>query len=217
MFCLWNFCLVLSIALPLSHDVVALADEGIQAGSDKFGPDTVDLRSLPLSWPPSSSEPLDSQGVIGEYDGLPESTQTTVIPHGDEELVSSQPTSSSEEEATGDATTTAPEQHRSGSFLVSVRSTSKHQSASPAAHFEMDLHSQQLPLSGSPDQVFTGESRGHATPAVAPGHLGRTAEPPINSQRRDILEPTTDARETFNTGAGSELEDTGEGPPTLAG
>lgn len=222
MFCLWNLCLVFSVALPLSHDVVALAaevDEDVQPGSDKFGPDTVDLRSLPLSRPLSSAEQLDSQGVIGEYDGLPESTEATVSSHGNGELVSSQPTSSSNEEATGDGRPTQ-EQYvlsyestdlKSGSFSVSVR-TSKNQSASPAPHFEMDYHSHQFPLSGSPEQ-----SPEQTTPVVAPGQLGWTTEPLPNSQRQDILGQTTDTSETFKTGAVSKLEDTGEGLTTLNG
>lgn len=224
MFCLWNLCFVLSIALPLSPDVLALAGEGdedIQPGSPKFGPDTVDLRSLPLSWPLTSSELLDSQGVIGEYDSLLESTETTVFSRDDIAFIPSQPTSSSTEEATGDGRrTTTMEQHvlgyestdlKSGSFLVSARK-SQNQSASPAPHFETDFHTQQhFSLPGSPDLVFTGESREQTTPVVAPDHLGRTTEPPLNSQKQDTLGQTTDTRETFHTGAVSKLENTGEG------
>lgn len=223
MFDLWNLCFVLSIALPLSADFLVLAKEGdedVQPGSPKSGPDTVDLRSLPLSWPLSSSELLDSQGVIGEYDGLLESTETTVFSRDDKELIPSQPTSSSAEEATDDGRlTTAPEQHmlsyestdfKSGSFLLSAR-TSKNQSASPAPHFEMDFHNQQhFPLSGSSDQVFTGGRREQTT-TVTSGHLGRTTEPPLNSLGQDTLGQTTDTVETFHTGAVSKLEDSGEG------
>lgn len=220
MFCLWNLCFVLSITLPLSPDVLALPEDGnvdIQPGSSKFGPEPVDLRS----WPLSSFEQLDSQGVIGEYDGLLERTETTVFSRDDNEYIPSKPTSSSTEEAAGDGRlTTTPEQDvlsyestdfKSGSFLVSAR-TNKNQLASPAPYFEIDFHSQQhVPLSGSPDQAFNGESREQTTLVVAPGHLGRTTEPSLNSQRQDTLGQTTDTTETFHTGAVSKLEDTGEG------
>lgn len=199
MFCLWNLCFVFSIVLPLSPDALAQeVGKDIPPGSDRFGPDTVDLRSLPLSWPSSSSEQLDRQGVIGEYDGLLESTEATVFSHGDKELVSSKPTSSSKEEATGDGTTT--EHHaasyestdlKSGSFLDSFQTQ-------------------------SPDQVFTGESREQTSPALAPGHWGQTTEPPLNSQRQDMLGQTTNTGRTLNTEAFSKLEDTGEGLTTLS-
>lgn len=224
MFCQWNLCFVLSIALPLSPDVLALArkgDEAIQPGSPKSGPDTVDLQSLPLSWPLSSSELLDRQGVIGEYDGSLESTDTTVFSRDGKEFIPSQPTSSSTEEATDDGRlTTTLKQHvlsyestdfKSGSFLVSGPK-SQNQSASPAPLSEMDFHTQQhFPLSAAPDQVLTGESREQTTLMVAPGHLGQTTDHPLNSQRQDTLGQTTDTGETFHTGAVSTLEDTGEG------
>lgn len=224
MFCLWNLCFVLCIAPPLSADVFALAGEGdedVQHQSPKSGPDRVDLRSLPLSWPLSSSELLDSQGVIGEYDGLLDSTETTGFSRDDKTFIPSQPASSSTEEATADGRlTTTLEQHmlshestdfKSGSFSLSAR-TSENQSASPTPHFEMDFHSQQhFPLSGSTDEVFTEESREQTTPLVAPDHLGRTTDPSLNSQRQDTLGQTTNTVETFHNGAASKLEDTGEG------
>lgn len=223
MFCPWNLCFVLSIALPPSRDVFAFAREGdeeTQRGDPKFGPDPIDFRGLPLSWPLSSSEQLDRQGVIGEYDGSQESTETTALSLDDKELIPSNPTSGSTEEATEDGWLTATlEQHvlsyesadfKSGSFLLSAR-TSEDQSASPAPNFEMDDQSQQnFPLSGSPGQVFTGESGEHTTPVVATGHLGRTTNPTLNSQRQDTLGQTEDTGESLRTGAVSKLEDTGE-------
>lgn len=220
MFCPWNLCFVLYVVLSLSVDIVLAreGDEDVQPGNPISGPDTVDLRSLPLSWPLSSSELLDSQGVIGEYDGSIESTETTVISRDHKELIPSQPTGSSSEEATDDGRiTTTLEQHmlsyestdfKSGSVFLSAR-TSENQSASPAPNFEMDYHSQQhFPISGSSDQVFAGESRGQTTTVVAPGHLGRTTEPPLDSQRQDTLGQKT---HTTETGAVSKLEDSGEG------
>lgn len=221
MFCPWNLCFVLSIALPPSRDVFAFAGEGdeeTQRGSPKFGPDPIDFRAL--SWPLSSSEQLDRQGVIGEYDGSQESTETTVLSLDDKELIPSNPTSGSTEEATEDGRlTTTLEQHvlsyesadfKSGSFLLSAR-TSEDQSASPAPNFEMDDHSQQkFPLSGSPGQVFTGKSGEHTTPVVATGHLGWTTNPTPNSQRQDTLGQTEDTEESLRSGAVSKLEDTGE-------
>lgn len=218
MFCPWKLCFVLSIALPLSRDVFAFAGEGdeeTQRGSPKFGPDPIDFRGLPLSWPVSSSEQLDRQGVIGEYDGSRESTETTGFYLDDKELIPSNPTSGSTEEATEDGRlTTTLKQHvlsdesadfKSGSFLLSAR-TSEDRSASPAPNSEMDDRSQQhFSLPGP--QV---DSREHTTQEVATGHLGRTTDPTLNSQRQDTLGQTEDTGESLHTGAVSKLEDTGE-------
>lgn len=219
MFCPWNLCFVLSIALPLPRDAFAFAGEGdeeTQRGSPKFGADPIDFRGLPLSWPVPPSEQLDGQGVIGEYDGSRESTETTVFQLDDKELIPSNPTSGSTEEATEDGRlTTTREQHvlsdesadfRSGSFRLSAR-TSEDQSASPAPNSEVGDRSQQhFPPPGP--QV---QSRGRATPEVATGHLGRTTDPSLNSQRQDALGQTEDTGESLHTGgAGGKLGDTGE-------
>lgn len=222
MFCPWNLCLVLSISLPLSCDVLAHAGEGdeeTQRGGPKSGPETVHFRGSPLRWSLSSSEQLDRQGVIGEYDGSQESTETTVSNLDGQALDPSRPTGGSTEGAADDgglATTLEqrvlsyePADFGPASFLPSAR-TSEDDSASAAPHFETDRRSQQrLPPAGSLGQVFSGDSREATTPAVAAGPVERTTEPSLNSQRQDTLGGTEDTGESSPTEAASQLEDTG--------
>lgn len=215
MFCPWNLCFVLSISLPLSqsHDRSGEGDEK----TPKYGPDKVDSLGLALSWPSSSYEQLDRQGVIGEYDDLQESTETTAFYLEDKALIPSKAAGSSTDED-GRLTTTL-EQHvssyesadiKSGPFLLSAQTSEDH-SAYPAVQSETDdFGRQHFSLSDSPGQVFTGESREDTSPVVTAGHLGRTADPLLNSQSQDTLTQTEDTRESFHLGNVSRLEDTGE-------
>ncbi|XP_071357124.1 proline-rich transmembrane protein 4 [Trachinotus anak] len=127
MLSLWNFYLLLPFSLPLSLHVTAVTEENVketqQLDTDTavqhltqpsqrlhgsglapvnplFGPEYVDFLDLPLSWPLSSSEESDRQGVIGEYTDLQESTGASLVYPGEKELFESRPKESAIEDAT---------------------------------------------------------------------------------------------------------------------
>lgn len=242
MFCLWNLYLLLSVSLPLS----AFTREGdeetrrpdfetaAQRGSPVFGLENVDFPGLPLSWPSSSPEQFDRQGVIGEYADLEESTETTAVYLDEKALIISEPADSAVEDATmAESLTTTSEQHtlnesaesKNGSFLQSAQ-TRETQSASPNVQNEMVQQNQtHFPLSGSLGRDFTsplpttsGPGPEQPTALVVTADLGRTTNP-LNSQGK-IQEGTasvkeagdgvSDTAESLHTGAVSKVDDTGE-------
>lgn len=240
MFCLWNLYLLLSVSLPLS----AFPGEGdeetrrpdsetaAQRGSPAFGLENVDFPGLPLSWPSSSSEQFDRQGVIGEYADLQESTETTAVYLDEKGLIISGPADSAAEDTTNaESLTTTSEQHtldnesaetKNGSFLQSAQ-TGETQSASPTVQNEMVQQNQpHFPLSASPDQDFTsplpttpGPSPEQPTALVVTGNLGWTTNP-LNPQGKmqdgtalvkEAGDGVSDSAESLHTGA---VDDTGE-------
>ncbi len=125
MLSLWNLYLLLPISLPLSLHVIAFTGEnvketqqpdtdtavqrlaqrsqrphgsGLAPGNPMFGTENVDYLGLPLSWPSSSSEESDRQGVIGEYTDLQESTETSLLYPDVKGLIDSRPTDGATEE-----------------------------------------------------------------------------------------------------------------------
>ncbi|XP_056138475.1 proline-rich transmembrane protein 4 [Lampris incognitus] len=99
---LWNLYLVFSLASPLPPHVAASTGEDVKGtpqpdpdtisqgltkpsqsprGPDvlpfhsTLGPKTAEILSLPLSWPTSSSEEADRQGVIGEYADMQDTSE----------------------------------------------------------------------------------------------------------------------------------------------
>ncbi|XP_041853289.1 proline-rich transmembrane protein 4 [Melanotaenia boesemani] len=122
----WNIFLLFPLSLSLILHVVALTGENAKEmqqtdidsavqfltqpfhkphGSASalanpiFGPENVDFLSQPLTWPSSSSEDSDRQGVIGEYSDLPEGTDTSLLHPDDMGLIAR-----STESATDDTT-----------------------------------------------------------------------------------------------------------------
>ncbi|XP_031149200.1 proline-rich transmembrane protein 4 [Sander lucioperca] len=118
MLSLWNLYLLLPLSLPLSLHVIAFTGENVKEtqqpvtdtavqrlkqppqrphgsdlapGNPVFGTENVDLMGLPVSWPLSSSEELDRQGVIGEYIDLQESTETSLLNPNEKGLIISRP------------------------------------------------------------------------------------------------------------------------------
>lgn len=252
MLCLWN--LLLSLSLPLSFHVVAYtgesvketqasdSDTAVQRGSPMFGTENVDFLGLPLTWPLSSSEQSDRQGVIGEYADLQESTETPPVYPDEKGLIISRHTDSAAEDASSKGSTKpqhTQEQHtlmyqpaetKSGSLSQSTQ-TRDNRPTFPASQNETALE-RQLPflLSGSlpPDQDSTsplsagpGPSPEHPTPPVATGSLGWTTGPSIITQGK-IQEGTVRVKETgdglfditdiLHKGAVSMVEDTGKSP-----
>lgn len=244
MFCLWNLYLLLSVSLPLS----AFTGEGdeetrrpdfetaAQRGSPVFGLENVDFQGLPLSWPSSSSEQFDRQGVIGEYADLQESTETTAVYLDEKGLSISGPADGAAEDATNAASlTTTSEQHtlnnesaetKNGSFLQSAQARET-QSASPTVQNEMVQQNQpHFPLSGSPNQDFSsppsttpGSGPEQPTALVITGDLGWTTNPSLNSQgkmqegtalMKEAGDGVSDTAESLHTGAVSKVDDTGE-------
>lgn len=244
MFCLWNLYLLLSVSLPLS----AFTGEGdeetrrpdfetaARRGSPVFGLENVDFPGLPLSWPSSSSEQFDRQGVIGEYADLQESTETTAVYLDEKGPGISGPADGAAEDATNaESLTTTSEQHtlnnesaetKNGSFLQSAQ-TRETQSASPTVQNEMVQQNQPyFPLSGSPDQDFSspppttpGSGPEQPTALVVTGDLGWTTNPSLNSQGKmqegtasvkEAGDGVSDTAESLHTGAVSKVDDTGE-------
>lgn len=154
MLSLWNRYPLLPLLLPLSLCVTVLTGENVKEtqqldtdtavqhltqpsqrlhGSDLapvnplFGSD---LLGLPLSWPLSSSEESDRQGVIGEYADLQESTDASLVSPSEDGLFVSRPL----ESATDDASTKEnahPKGSSSGAALPqpSQEQSFKHQPA----------------------------------------------------------------------------------------
>lgn len=243
MFCLWNLYLLLSVSLPLS----AFTREGdektrrpdfetaAQRGSPTFGLENVDFPGLLLSWPSSSSEQFDRQGVIGEYADLQESTETTAVYLDEKGLIISGPADSAVEDTTmAESLTTTSEQHtlnesaesKNGSFLQSAQ-TRETQSASPTVQNEMVQQNQpHFPLSGSLGQNFTsplpttsGPGPEQPTALVVTADLGWTTNPSLNSQGKmqegtasvkEAGDGVSDTAESLHTRAVSKVDDTGE-------
>ncbi|XP_040894800.1 proline-rich transmembrane protein 4 [Toxotes jaculatrix] len=137
---LWNLYLLFPLSLPLSFHVIASTGENVketqQLDTDTavqhltqpsqrphrseialvnpiFGPENVDFLGLSLSWPLSSSEESDRQGVIGEYTDLQESTETSLLYPHEKGLFISRPTESATEDATYEEST-QPKKSSSG-------------------------------------------------------------------------------------------------------
>ncbi|XP_062277475.1 proline-rich transmembrane protein 4 [Scomber scombrus] len=106
MLSLWNLYLLLPLSLPLSFHVTVLTGEnvketqqpdtdtkvqnlaqpsqrphgsGLTPGNAMFLPESIDSLGLPITWPLSSSEEIDRQGVIGEYTDIQESSETSLL------------------------------------------------------------------------------------------------------------------------------------------
>ncbi|XP_067357804.1 proline-rich transmembrane protein 4 isoform X1 [Channa argus] len=113
---LWNLYLLLLFCLPLPLCAKALTGEndkepqqletetvGLhlkQPANPMFGRENTDFVGPALSWPMSSSEESDRQGVIGEYTDLHESTDTSLLYSKEEGLIISRPTDSAAEDDT---------------------------------------------------------------------------------------------------------------------
>lgn len=123
----WNLYLLLPLSLPLSFHVTVLTGEnvketqwtdtdmrvqhltqpskrphgsGLAPGNAMFAPESIDSLDLPMTWPLSSSEEIDRQGVIGEYTDIQESSETSPL-YGDEKgRIISRPTERAAEDAT---------------------------------------------------------------------------------------------------------------------
>lgn len=243
MLSLWNLYLLLPLSLPLSLHVIAVTGEnvkgtqqpdtdtavqrlahpsqrprgsGLATGNPMFGTEDVDFLGLPLSWPSSSSEESDRQGVIGEYTDLQESTETSLLYPNEKELIVSGPTDGATEEATskestqpirsssggvppqptqGQALKNQPAETSAGSLLRSTQ-TGKNQPTFPASQNETT--DSQLPflLSGSlpSDQDSTsllsagpGPSPERPTPPpAATGSSGWTTGPSVITQGKTL-------------------------------
>ncbi|XP_076589480.1 uncharacterized protein prrt4a isoform X3 [Chaetodon auriga] len=229
MLSLWNSYLVLSLSLPLSLHVIAFTGEnvkempqpdsdtavqrltqpsqrphgsGLAAGSPAFGPEDGDFLGLPLNWPLLTSEESDSQGVIGEYTDLQESTETPLLYSNEKGFIISRPTDSSTEDATSKESTQPQPTHeqqtlkyqstetRTGSLLRSPQ-TGENQPTVPASQNETT--DSQLPflLSGSLPSGQNSTSQLSAGPGPSPeqpispvpaGNLGWTTGPSVITQ-----------------------------------
>lgn len=213
---LWNLCLLLSLSMPLSCHVKAFtgetmeetqqpdSDTAVRRGNPMFGPENGDFLGLPLSWPFSSSEQSDRQGVIGEYADFQESTETSFAYADEKGLIISGPTDSVTEVGASKGSTKPnqpnQEQHklvyqpaeiRNGSVLQSAQAVGNRPSF-PTSRNETTFEPQ-LPflLSDSlpSDQESTSilsvghePSPEHATPPVITGSLGRTTGPSVITQ-----------------------------------
>ncbi|GAA6229007.1 proline-rich transmembrane protein 4 [Lates japonicus] len=139
MLSLWNFYLLLPFSLPLSRAIALsgknvkepqqldtdtavqhltrpsqrLHRSGLAPINPMFDPENVDFLGLPLSWPLSSSEESDRQGVIGEYTDLQESTETPILYPNESGLSISRLTESAAEDVTSNEST-QPERSSSG-------------------------------------------------------------------------------------------------------
>lgn len=120
MLSLWNLYLLLPLSVPHSLHVIAFTGENgketRQADTDTaaqrltqppqrphgsgLAPGNVDSLGLPLSWPLSSSEGSDRQGVIGEYGDLEESTESSILYPNEKGRIISTPTDRAIDDAT---------------------------------------------------------------------------------------------------------------------
>uniref|UniRef100_A0A3Q2CSS1 Proline rich transmembrane protein 4a n=1 Tax=Cyprinodon variegatus TaxID=28743 RepID=A0A3Q2CSS1_CYPVA len=114
---LWNIYLLLTLSLPLSLHGAAITEEHAkerrEIDNDKarrflteppeksrqssispdkfmFEPENLDFPTHPLSWPSSSSEDLDRQGVIGEYSDFQGAIEESVY-HSSDGVLTSRP------------------------------------------------------------------------------------------------------------------------------
>ncbi|XP_059192046.1 proline-rich transmembrane protein 4 [Centropristis striata] len=204
MLSMWNLYLLLPLSLPFSLHVIAFpegnvketqesdADKAVQRliqppqrphgsglalGNPMLGTENGDFLALPVSWPLSSSEESDRQGVIGEYIDLLESTEMSLL---------AQPISSS----SGRVQTLKyqPTKKNTGSIFYSTQA-GENQPPFPVSQNETTDSKLPFLLSGSPssDQDSTsllsagpGPNPDHPTPPVV--HLGWTAAPPVITQ-----------------------------------
>lgn len=118
---LWNIYLLLPLSLLLSLHATTLTgedvketntDTGVQfltqplrrphvsAGNPVFGSENADFLGPPLSWPLSSFEDTDRQGVIGEYSDIQESTEASLLHSNEKGLIISRLTGSATQDTT---------------------------------------------------------------------------------------------------------------------
>lgn len=240
----WNFYLLLPISLPISLCVNALTRDSVKerqqpkSGTAErtdpmVGTEHDDFLSLPLSWPLSSSELSDRQGVIGEYADLQESTETSFVYPDEGGLIISRLTDSAAEDATSEESTQPkqqtlmqPDEGRNGSLLLSTQN-GDNQPTFPALQKESALNGQ-VPFfsSGSPpsDQDSTSQlsagpvpSPEHLTPQVATGNWEWTTGPSFVTQ--GTTKETVRLKETgdgvfdvLHTAAVSMAKHTGKSP-----
>lgn len=217
------------------------SDTAVRHGSPMFGPENVDFLGLPLSWPFSSSEQSDRQGVIGEYADFQESTETSFAYHDEKGLIISRPTDSAAEVGTSKGSTKPnqpnqelhtlvyqPAKTRNGSVLQSAQAVGNRPSF-PTSRNETTFEPQ-LPFllsdSLSSDQDSTsipsvGREPGpeHPTPSVITGSLGQTTGASVFTQGK-TQEETVQVKEprdglfdvTDNLHTVSMAEETGKSP-----
>lgn len=247
---LWNLCLLLSLSMPLSCHVKAFtgesveetqqpdSDTAVRRGSPVFGPENVDFLGLPLSWPFSSSEQSDRQGVIGEYADFQESTETSFAYHDEKGLIISRPTDSAAEGSTKPnqpnqelhTLVYQPAETRNGAVLQSAQTVGNRPSFPTSRNettFEPQLPfllSDSLPSDQDSTSILSvgrAPSPEHPTPPVISGSLGRTTGPSVITQGKTqeetvrVKEPRDglfDVTDHLHTGAVSMVEETGKSP-----
>uniref|UniRef100_A0A3Q3WQ58 Proline-rich transmembrane protein 3/4 domain-containing protein n=1 Tax=Mola mola TaxID=94237 RepID=A0A3Q3WQ58_MOLML len=206
----WNFYLLLPMSLPISLCVNALTRNSVKERQQPksgtavrtdpmVGTEHDDFLSLPLSWPLSSSELSDRQGVIGEYADLQESTETSFVYPDEGGLIISRLTDSAAEDATSEESTQPkqqtlmqPDEGRNGSLLLSTQN-GDNQPTFPALQKESALNGQ-VPFfsSGSPPSDQDSTSQLSAGPVPSPEHLTP------QSEDDDLLVSKTNATVSFD-------------------
>ncbi|XP_035521400.1 proline-rich transmembrane protein 4-like [Morone saxatilis] len=230
MLSLWNLYLLLPLSLPLSRHVIAFAGEnvketqqpdidtavqhamqpsqrphgsGLAPASPMFRTENVDF--LPLRWNLPSSEESDSQGVIGEYTDLQESTDTSLLYPNEKGLIISRPTDSATEDATSKKSPQAvrsssrgvpptqeqqtvkyqPAETNTGSLLHSTQ-TGENKPSFPALQNETTNSQSPFLLSGSLPSLShsaePGPSPKPPTPPVPTSSPGWTSGPSVITQ-----------------------------------
>lgn len=239
MLSLWNIYFLLPLSLPFSCHVVAFTREnfeekqqpdtdtagqllsqpshrppgsGLAARSSVFGNENVDFLGLPMSLPLSSFEELDSQGVIGEYADLQETTEISLMYTNEKGTVISRPTDSAIEDATSKEMTQPQSTQEqltlkyqsletgTGSLLLFAR-TGEIQPTFPASQNETTNSSSPFLLSGSlpsdsSSPLFAG-SRPTPEPPTPPvgDSWGWTIGPSVYTQE-DTQEGSVPMKET---------------------
>lgn len=243
MLSLWNLYLLLPLSLPLSFHVTVLTGEnvketqrpdtdtrvqhltqssqrphgsGLAPGNAMFVPESIDSLGLPITWPLSSSEETDRQGVIGEYTDIQESSETSLLYGNERGRIISRPTEGAAEDATFEdgiqPSGGAPPQPDTSTLTTNGSTlhpthTGENQTTLPARRNETFdsylpfLLSDSLPSdrsdqdSTSPLSTGLGPSPDYNSPPVATGSWGWTTGSSVNTQGK-IQEGTVPLKET---------------------
>ncbi|XP_054475750.1 proline-rich transmembrane protein 4 [Anoplopoma fimbria] len=212
---LWN----LYLLLPLSSLHLIAGENVKDAQQPDMGAEDVDFLGLPVSWPLSSSEESDRQGVIGEYIDLQESTETSLLYSNEKGLIISRPSDTEDEtkerrqptrSSAGGASPRPtleqtfkyqPAETNTRSILHSTQ-TGENQPTFPASQNETTDGQLPFLLFGSFPSVPDSDSPLSAGPGPSPEHptppaaiWGQTKDPPVLMEE-GTKESTVQMKET---------------------
>lgn len=208
MLSLWNLYLLLPCFLPLLLHAIAFTGEnvketqqpytdmaeqrlnqpsetphgsGLARGNPMSGTENVDFLGRPLSWPFSSSEESDRQGVIGEYTDIQEITDTSPLYPNEKGHLKSGPPDSATEDATSEERT---QPIRSSSGGVPPQPTQEQQTLKyqPADNSTGSiLHSAQTRENQTTFPALQNETTGSHLPTLLSGSLPSDQDSPLSA------------------------------------